>query len=530
MADHDLIVLRRHSFCGSASPKVKIGEARPRRYSTAPFCHLPDRAVTIEPNLDNPPEPTASLITNYGRQSAVSTANPSYKLATLPAQLLREGAPGHRRHRSVVISGLPRTLNIRDILCRVRGGPLTNCSLSTGPGLSGQKAERYAILTFENPKDAANYAQFMQDPSAKAIWTFSSQEKEEDEVAQIHYHTDHGLHFKTDPDEIALAPWAHEAISGATRCLVVKACPMTMVERVFIDFRLLPHLLRISNFRSQMEDIWLDNFVDHVVVNDDSQSTTATFADLHIWFTNIDAAMATMFSVRLTDRFGLSTKLRCEPDPCAQDVSTLVDLSVEEEQLHQLEGSHRWHSHGNISLLTLFDHGTLDLVFQEWQKVAPVNNVASNMVNDAAAAILPGALVSVNSEAPPHLLVSSKDASLHTHLSAVAFHFDPYALSNLSQDASTASSTVSLEISSPVQQSLSSTQCLASTGPPFPQQGQKHDMRVPKALSESEDCHLVYEMKAEDVPGCRSEALAPLTDAQDDIQNIPSPTAYPTTS
>lgn len=437
MADHDLIVLRRHSFSQPVSPKPKVRDARPRRYSTITICHLPDRVVEIEPNLNNSHGPTVGPVVRHGRKPAVSTSIPSSTIETLPVQIPRKAPVPSRRHRSVIISNLPHNLNIRDILCRVRGGPVANCFLSTGPGLSGQE-ERYAIFTFENSKDAANYVAFLHDPAAKSVWTFPSHAngKDEDKVAKIHYHTDLaalGLRFDTDPTDLPLAPWAHEAIPGATRCLVVKACPLSMIERVFRDFRLLPLLLRAPNFRSQMEDIWLDNFVR------DNVHGRSSFADLHIWFTNVNAAIAAMYSVRLTDRCGLSAKLRCEPDHCAREVATLV------QPVEEGHPGHRWHSYGNISLLTLFDHGMLDRVFQDWRRVPTVHNISPKMSHPASS--------------------ERANTTVRDKLNAVTFNHNACTISDLSQVASDMSSPVSPEVLSPIQQSLASTPHPEPTSP-----------------------------------------------------------------
>lgn len=402
---------------------------------------------------------------------------------------------------------------------------MANCFLSTGPGLSGQE-ERYAILTFENSKDAANYVAFLHDPTAKSVWTFPfhANGKDEDKVAKIHYHTDLaalGLRFDTDPTDLPLAPWAHEAIPGATRCLVVKACPLSMIERVFRDFRLLPLLLRAPNFRSQMEDIWLDNFVR------DNVHGRSSFADLHIWFTNVNAAIAAMYSVRLTDRCGLSAKLRCEPDPCAREVATLV------QPVEEGHPGHRWHSYGNISLLTLFDHGMLDRVFQDWRKVRTVNNVAPTVVKSAAAAaaaaaILPVAPAPVTAEAP-HPVSSEQATTVRAKSNDLDFSHNSYTIFDLSRVASAVNSPVSTEISSPEQKSPSPIPCPAFTDPPLPQRSQIHDADVPKVLCESENSHPADGRESENAQGGGPEALARLTDAQDDIQHPPSPTSCPTT-
>lgn len=210
----------------------------------------------------------------------------------------------------------------------------------------------------------------------QATWSFppnpDDNEKsyaQDEQIAQIQYHTDLaklGLHFDTDPADAPLAPWANKAtgIPGATtRCLVAKACPVFMIERVLRELRLLPFLPRSPHFRSQVEDIWLDNFgcddepADRDAQQQQQRSRSGAFCDLHIWFTNTNAAMTTLNGCR----FGLGAKLRCEPDPCAG------------QQQHQ----HIWHSHGNISLLTLSDHGMLDSVFQGWRKVRMASHVAS---------------------------------------------------------------------------------------------------------------------------------------------------------
>lgn len=378
---------------------------------------------------------------------------------------------------------------------------MANCFLSTGPGLSGQE-ERYAILTFENSKDAANYVAFLHDPAAKSVWTFPSHAngKDEDKVAKIHYHTDLaalGLRFDTDPTDLPLAPWAHEAIPGATRCLVVKACPLSMIERVFRDFRLLPLLLRAPNFRSQMEDIWLDNFVR------DNVHGRSSFADLHIWFTNVNAAIAAMYSVRLTDRCGLSAKLRCEPDPCAREVATLV------QPVEEGHPGHRWHSYGNISLLTLFDHGMLDRVFQDWRRAPTVHNISPKMSHPASS--------------------ERANTTVRDKLNAVTFNHNACTISDLSQVASDMSSPVSPEVLSPIQQSLASTPHPEPTSPSVLQQSQKHDADGPKMRCESENSHPADGVESENAQGGSPEALARLTDAQDDIQHPPPPTSCPTT-
>lgn len=378
MADDDLILLRRHSFSQPTPPKLSsVNQARPRRFSTVATCHRPDRVVDTEPNLDNFPAPGLVAAPRY-----------YYQPETLPVEI-SQSLLSRRRHRTVVIVNLPRTLvDIRDVLCRVRGGgPLAHCFLTTGPGSSGAR-ERLVILTFEKSADAQRYyAQFVLEDSTRhhqAIWSFLPKSdddksyKQDEKVAQIQYHTDLaelGLHFETDPADAPLAPWDNNAtgIPGATtRCLVAKACPVFMIEHIFRDLRLLPFLLRSPHFRSQVEDIWLDNFGrDDEPVHGDAQqqrSRRGAFCDLHIWFTNTNAAMTTLNGCR----FGVGAKLRCEPDPCASQHNLSSTWTAPGQQQQRV-----WHSHGNISLLTLSDHRVLDTVFQGWRKVHAASPGAS---------------------------------------------------------------------------------------------------------------------------------------------------------
>lgn len=360
MADHDLIVLRRHSFCQPTPPKFEVGETRPRRSSTAAICRRPDRAVDFDLALDNFPTPTVGVATENSQGSLNSrpSFSPKPQALTVPVPF---NLRSRRLHRSVVISNLPPSLDIRDVFCRIRGGPLANCFLSIGPGMSVRE-EHFAVLTFENSRDAAYYTNFIQTSSEHAIWAFQSEEKNDvNYVARVQYHTNLAglrVRFETDPIDIPLAPSV--TMPGATRCLLFKSCPLVMIECVFKSLRILP-LLQLPYFRSQMEDIWINDLAP------DSHGRNA-FGDLHIWFTNINAAIAAMRSVVYCSSF--SANLRFEPDPCAQDVSTL--------QVVRPFGKHstyRWHSYANMSLLTFFDHGVLESIFQDWRHLSPGDNL-----------------------------------------------------------------------------------------------------------------------------------------------------------
>lgn len=461
MADDDLIVLRRHSFSHTTPPNpLELPESnkqgtRPRRFSTVAACHRPDRTVddTSEPNLDNFAAPAPRSAPNNSQLPRAAANNYVYQAAQNPIASPAWAAPpprrnhcqhegeqtlaaplsralwSRRRHRTVVLSNVPRELvDMRDVLCRVRGGggPLANSFLTAGPGGASGKPERQVVLTFAQAADAQRYYvhhnQQQQAPAAVIVWpspppsteydeygnrTNQQDDSEEKRTAQVHYHTDLaalGLCFDMDPADMPLAPWAgqdensnimariissgEQAPPGTTtttptpttttRCLVARACPVRMIERVLQDLGLLPfRLARSPHLRAQVEDIWLDNFGreeeddgdDDVPVHDgdnvdDAQEKQqqqrlgrekkkSAVCDLHIWFTNTHAATGAL--MKDLGRYGQApstAKLRCEPDPCAGSSQQRV----------------LWHSHGNISLLTLADHGVLDLVLQGWRR------------------------------------------------------------------------------------------------------------------------------------------------------------------
>lgn len=346
---------------------------------------------------------------------------------TLAAPLSR-ALWSRRRHRTVVLSNVPRELvDMRNVLCRVRGGggPLANSFLTTGPGGASGKPERQVALTFAQAADAQRYYARHHDQqqasAAVIVWpspapapeyddygnrTNKQYDSEEKRTAQVHYHADLaalGLRFDMDPADMPLAPWAGQDENSSimariissgeqappgmtkttpstpattTRCLVARACPVRMIERVLQDLGLLPfRLARSPHLRAQVEDIWLDNFgreddeEKDVPVHDgddvdDAQEQqqqqrlgrekkNSAVCDLHIWFTNTHAATGAL--MKALGRYGQApstAKLRCEPDPCAGSSQQRV----------------LWHSHGNISLLTLADHGVLDLVLQGWRR------------------------------------------------------------------------------------------------------------------------------------------------------------------
>lgn len=421
MADRDLILLRRHSFYQPLSIKFEVHETGLRRHSTVAICHRLDRAVDVDLKLDRSPTSVTDLVKFNGRKPFSSgSISTYYDLPEALAIQVPRNVPSRRFHRSVVISGLPRRLDIRDVLCRVRGGLLTNCFTSIGPSTSGDKKEHFAILIFENSGDAASYTGFVQDAFEKDIWAFPSSDEElesKDEhkhkIAEIQYLTDLailGMSFETDPISIPLAP--RVIMPGSTRCLVIKSCPIIMIEQIFRDLRLLP-LLQMQYFRSQMEDIWIDNFIR------DARGRSA-LVDLHIWFTNINAAVDA--KITLAGRFSVSANLRFEPDPCARDVLTLI------RPIRQQPG-HLWHSHGNISLLTLFDHGVLEKAFQDWLHVPPADDNAQKTDN---AVILP---VGFASEAVPTRQLEDNQATGHQNVKILAFSSKSLTITNMIQNS-----------------------------------------------------------------------------------------------
>lgn len=484
-------------------------DRRPRRNSTVAICHRPDRAITKEPNLDH--SRASKLTTGLSKPNIQAPAAPSsYRSRPEPVPVPREileNIFARRRNRSVVISNLPQNLDIRNVLCRVRGGTLDNCFLSNGPG----KGERCAVLTFENLADAENYAEFLKIPREQGIWTVSSNDTTDDvkKVGEVNYQTNptqFGNVFITDPIGI---PLDHgKTIRGATRCLILKACPLIMIEPIFRDLRLLPALLKQRNFRSQVEDIWIDNFT-----RDNLQGRSA-FGDLHIWFTNIHAAIAAVTSVTNRYASSWSAHLLFEDDPCAQDLSTLVAAAGEEQE------AYRWHSFGNVSLLALLDHGVLERIFQKWRRVPAVNHFGRTVVKTAAASLADQSSSGEDSQASVEANMNAAFVDLHEH-----------ATTNMPQkEEETAMSLAAISsLASLIQWNLASTARPGGVVADLPHHGQDTDESALALTDEESSCE-TEGFKSEATQGGHVDTQTQLTDAQADIYLIPPPApTYPMT-
>lgn len=261
--------------------------------------------------------------------------------------------------RNVVISNLPDTIATRDVLKRIRGGKVLNCSLAKFRIKGMVEPEVVAVVTFRSGGAAEKYARAFDAEGAQNTWKFSSSVKEDGSwagivTAHVNRYTQLPQAPFTALSQIQLDPQPPIEDNNIvpTRCLVVETFKFESLRNIWRDFDFF-RLLSTPWYRSQVEDIWLDHYVrdsKHQIVS----------GRLHIRFTSI--ATATQTKSRVEKRSWAST-LRFETDPCEYELASL------EEPVDCHPGYQYLHDPLHLPMLWLFDHELLMLIWQDWRFV-----------------------------------------------------------------------------------------------------------------------------------------------------------------
>ncbi|ROV90405.1 hypothetical protein VPNG_10028 [Cytospora leucostoma] len=196
----------------------------------------------------------------------------------------------------VVIQPLPESINKRDILCRVRGGKVVSCILSRFRG------KPIAIVKFQDSSSANHYVDFCAEEFTKEIWTFPAG------TDFIPYSgvtmTSHVRIYNEAPglgstwNNADIPAKFYDYPSAATRCLVLRNCPVERVPHIWAGLG----LQKSEHLQKQLEDMW----VDQPKVDYAGGKATGT---LHVWFSDINTAML------VKQRY--YGPLEYEADPCA---------------------------------------------------------------------------------------------------------------------------------------------------------------------------------------------------------------------
>lgn len=349
MSAHDLITLRRNSI-GPDEVATTTTTPTTRRNTTTGTSAMADEAIL--PILS----PISTIQATTGINAAASTISGTQGGGG--ATSMKWIAKPRAINCGVIVTNLPTHINVRDILCRVRGGQVVDCIVSKmrHPGLTDE--DTVAVLTFDNASSAQRYFEFASDPFFAPMWTFKMRDKENgmlsEKMAQVNYYTNID---NVDNGDIVKAIGRIQIDSArfpqnASRCTIINSCPFKQVQTILKDLNLLP-LLNTQSFRNQIEDIWMDNF-----------TKDGHAGDLHIWFANTKAAIAAMNAGQAKQ---LQPKLQFEADPCSMDVTTLV-YPLDEHPGYQ------WCSSPNVSLLTLHVKGKLQTTLAAWGNSAKVDN------------------------------------------------------------------------------------------------------------------------------------------------------------
>lgn len=203
-------------------------------------------------------------------------------------------------NRTVIISPLPDTVTIAEILPRVRGG-VDSCYVSRF------EENRIAVVTFKLPADAITYVEFCAESPIWGLWTFEMSRpgvpftwKRRAEV-QL---------FKTAPGMGADIPArSYTPVAEGSRCLVYNGCKPHEVAGIYRALGL--HYSQHQ--RDQVEGMWLDG-----PIRDEKGDPVQ--GSLHIWFTSIRAAR---------DAKMRWLPLQFEWDPCSDPPPSLM-LHLEE--------------------------------------------------------------------------------------------------------------------------------------------------------------------------------------------------------
>lgn len=177
----------------------------------------------------------------------------------------------------VVIQPLPESITKRDILCRVRGSKVLCCILSRF------RDKPIAVVKFQDLSSAQHYVDFCAEDFTQEIWTFPAGPgflpyTGVTMTSRVRiYNEAPGLGSTWHTADIPVNLF--ELPSAATRCLVLRHCPVEQVPRMWAGLG----LQRSQHLQDQLEDIWLDQpEVDHA-----GGKATGT---LHVWFSDINTA------------------------------------------------------------------------------------------------------------------------------------------------------------------------------------------------------------------------------------------------
>lgn len=306
--------------------------------------------------------------------------------------------------QNVIIKNLPSWVTAHDVLKRVCGGAVKRCCLTKFKPANKAEMETLAVVMFKDPNAAERYTKaFSRDSarrSSQSVWELSVDSRIKGrkepmagtQSAWIEHFTKVNHHLLvTHPTEVVLKPLPIKGIRFApTRCLVVKHCSCRDLRAIWKDFGF-DNLTNNVYHRSQIEDIWFDNY------KRDGHDLVVS-GDLHMRFTSIDGATNAKESVERKawaradddDPF-TEDPLRFETDPCEEPLSTLDSpLDCHPGYLY-LEGQK------HLPLLCLSDWGSAIQVLEDWHKAKrtatappPPISMPSSVSTSASSVLDPG--------------------------------------------------------------------------------------------------------------------------------------------
>lgn len=209
-------------------------------------------------------------------------------------------------NRTVIISPLPDTVTVADILPRIRGG-IDSCYVSKF------EENQVAVVTFKLPADAVTYVEFCAESPIWGLWTFQMSRPgvpfNWNRRAEVQlFKSAPGMGASWDRADIPVRPNT-AAVTHGSRCLVYKGCKPHEVAGIYRALGL--HYSQHQ--RDQVEGMWLDGPVR-------DEKGDPIHGSLHIWYTSIRAAQ---------DAKMRWSPLEFEWDPCSDSPPSLM-LYLEE--------------------------------------------------------------------------------------------------------------------------------------------------------------------------------------------------------
>lgn len=237
--------------------------------------------------------------------------------------------------RVVVMEGLPDQIRKRDVISRVRGGPVDSVKLVDLRPINGDTS---AIITFAHAQDAARYV-YECSSSYKLVFRANNGDLHKIQVRLATHNHEGILMVKTPYTQTYPLGKEKKQLLGEgaiSRCVIIKKFPRELL------FALWSRVLGLDwqpARLSQLDDVWYDSE-----------------GDLHLSFGDLDIACGCLERINYAaNQVALlrNHKAEYETDPCTGPFCLLED-----------EESVRISSFPHVSLLELNSRGVLDRLFR----------------------------------------------------------------------------------------------------------------------------------------------------------------------